>query len=373
MEARYFIEGEIGWEVTLAKIDAFIEENKAADSFRFVIDSPGGSVEVGTNIYDRIRAIDKPVFTEVFSAHSIASIFPLATPLANREIHENGGHLIHLPWGGMVGNAEEMEAAGAKLREAEAQILGIYARGTGQNEAALSDIMSEERVIGAPEAVELGFAGKILLGTKARKTREFKAVAYLNKRNEREEEMKILTEIKALLDTMKPEVKALFIAMDSGQTLEVVTNETVAKIGDTVRLSGGGSVDDGEYKAADSKDVFIIASGKIEDIQQPVLIEAKGVQDAIGAVATTFNKNLEETNGMLIEALEIVKAQAVSIKALQEEMKATKAGMVSNYKIPKKPVFEGDDLEIKPAATKEERQAITLKEYKAAHQNGQKK
>ena len=124
------------------------------------INSPGGSVTEGIAIYNTLRADGRKVTVYVDAiAASIASIIALAGD--SIVMAENSQIMIHKPFSGVVGNAEEMRKMANTIDSVEDIIVGIYAKRTGKPETVIKAMMAAETYLSAAEAVELGFATSI--------------------------------------------------------------------------------------------------------------------------------------------------------------------------------------------------------------------
>ena len=185
--AHIYIEGEIGqgWYDmedgnTLKSVRAQFKAFDSPESITVHIDSPGGVVDDGFAIHDFLTTQGLPVTTigegRVFS---IATIILLAGDEGKRMMTENANLMIHNPWGGMYGTADEMEEYAQELRRTEAQLIRVYNTKTGQAEDTLKEWMKKDSYFTATEAVSMGFADGIYQGAAFAMPRKMKAVARL--------------------------------------------------------------------------------------------------------------------------------------------------------------------------------------------------
>lgn len=146
--------------VTPAAVQKALAEVKGAKELRVYINSPGGDVFDGVNIYNQVRRFNgtKNVFVDGIAA-SAASMIAMAGDTIT--IAHNAQIMIHRAWGAAVGTADDMRATADLLDKiSEDAVLASYAR-TGQSVEQLRAWMTEEKWMNAAEAVELGFADRI--------------------------------------------------------------------------------------------------------------------------------------------------------------------------------------------------------------------
>jgi hypothetical protein len=81
---------------------------------------------------------------------------------AKIEVARNASMLVHRASMIAVGHDGIMEEAGAILRQIDAAQAAVYAERSGQPEAAVRELMMQERLLGAEEVIDLGFADALL-------------------------------------------------------------------------------------------------------------------------------------------------------------------------------------------------------------------
>lgn len=148
-----------GWGVSS---DQFARDlsNVTAKTIRVRINSPGGSVFEGMNIFNALRRHGARIETHVDSlAASIASIIAMA----GDEIHvaENAYLMIHNPWSVAIGDAEEMLKMAEVLEKLQGTMAGIYAKRSGKTEEEAAAWMADETWFTAEEAKDAGLVDVI--------------------------------------------------------------------------------------------------------------------------------------------------------------------------------------------------------------------
>lgn len=129
------------------------------------INSAGGIVHEGVAIYNALKRHDAPVSVAVDgNASSIASLIAMAgTEIA---MAENATMMIHSAWVYAAGNARDLRQLADVLDRLDEALQVTYARRTGQPDEQVKSWMLAETWMTAKEALDRGFATKIVDGTK---------------------------------------------------------------------------------------------------------------------------------------------------------------------------------------------------------------
>lgn len=175
--AEVSIHDEIGlWGVSAS---AFMRDLKALgplDQINLSIHSPGGDVLDGWAIYNSLKNSKAHIVARVEGlAASMASVILMAADEV--EIPQNAFVMIHNPWGLAVGDADEMRDTADLLDKLGNGLVNAYTERTGNTEEDIRAWMAAEKWMDGKEAVERGFADKLLDGVamsaKAFDTRRF--------------------------------------------------------------------------------------------------------------------------------------------------------------------------------------------------------
>ena len=129
------------------------------DVYVFVIDSPGGIINVGKDIYNYMLDLDKPRYTIALKeCASIATMPLLAGEVGNRiAITGQTKVMIHNPWTQVEGDANELISVGNEIKIAEEELLDFYADATGTPVAGIAPLMTNESFLSIEESITLGF------------------------------------------------------------------------------------------------------------------------------------------------------------------------------------------------------------------------
>ena len=160
--AEIRIYDSIGWWGVTAKDFAAELDKVEADEIDLRINSSGGDVFDGFAIYNLLRDHPATVRTIVDGfAASIASIIALAGDSV--EVHEASVVMIHDPWGVGIGNASELRQLADVLdKTIAAPMAKIYADRMDKSVDEIRDLMESETWYTGEEAVESGFASRLI-------------------------------------------------------------------------------------------------------------------------------------------------------------------------------------------------------------------
>lgn len=165
-EAELSIYDEIGGFGVGAR--QFIEDLKTVKGrhVHLRINSPGGSVTEGINIFNALRRHQGGLTVHIDAmAASMASVIAMAG--APTYIADNAMMMVHNPWTFTMGDADELRRTADVLDKMRASLLRAYTAKTGLNADEVSTIMDDESWFDATEAVALGFADAIEEGVPA--------------------------------------------------------------------------------------------------------------------------------------------------------------------------------------------------------------
>ncbi|PKF60709.1 peptidase S14 [Psychromonas sp. psych-6C06] len=124
------------------------------------LDSPGGDVFQGTTIYNLLSGHAAYVTCYIDGlAASMGSVIAMA---ADKIIMPDTAFMmIHKPWGGQMGDADDMRDYAELLDKVESTLLKSYVKKTGLDEAHITSLLAAETWMNGSEAVEAGFADEL--------------------------------------------------------------------------------------------------------------------------------------------------------------------------------------------------------------------
>jgi len=165
--ARVDIMGPIGgWDVSGSEFLRELKDLGDVDSIDLRIHSPGGSVLDGLALFNGIKNHPAHVVARVEGlAASMGSVVLMAADEV--EIPENAYVMIHNVSGGAYGDIEELESMAALMRKLQDDVTDLYADATGKDRSEIAKLMAEETWMNGEDAVQNGFATRVLEPVKA--------------------------------------------------------------------------------------------------------------------------------------------------------------------------------------------------------------
>ncbi|MCL1114683.1 Clp protease ClpP [Shewanella basaltis] len=159
--AELMIYDEIGgWGISARQFASDLQALGKIGTLTARIHSPGGDVFEGMAIYNMIKG---------HPAHKVCHIDGLAASMASviamafDEVimPENAMMMVHKPWGGTLGDADDMRKYADLLDKVEGNLVGAYQQKTGLPEDELHTLLAAETWLTGREAVEKGFANTL--------------------------------------------------------------------------------------------------------------------------------------------------------------------------------------------------------------------
>jgi len=165
--ARVDITGPIGgWDVSGSEFLRELKDLGDVDSIDLRIHSPGGSVLDGWAIANGIKNHPAHVVARVEGlAASMGSVVLMSAD--EIEVPQNAYVMIHNVSGGAFGEADELESMAALMRKLQDDVTDFYANATGKDREEIAEMMEAETWMNGQDAVEHGFATRVLEPVKA--------------------------------------------------------------------------------------------------------------------------------------------------------------------------------------------------------------
>jgi len=139
-----------------------------------IINSPGGMVDAGSEIYSHLKEYSGETTSKIFSmAASAASLIAMGTDTVL--IAPTGQIMIHNVSGGIDGDYRVLQKEASVLENYNKAIANAYMIKTGKSQEDVLKLMNEETYFTAQQAVEQGFADKVLFDVEAPKAASIKA------------------------------------------------------------------------------------------------------------------------------------------------------------------------------------------------------
>ncbi|MFH0738520.1 MAG: ATP-dependent Clp endopeptidase proteolytic subunit ClpP [Candidatus Omnitrophota bacterium] len=129
------------------------------------INSPGGSVTSGLAIYDTMQFVKCDVATYcVGQASSMGALLLCAGTKGKRHTLPNSRIMIHQPWGGVQGAAEDISRHAKEILKMRDNINEILAKHTGQSLDKVQKDTDRDYFMSAQEAKDYGLLDEVIIG-----------------------------------------------------------------------------------------------------------------------------------------------------------------------------------------------------------------
>lgn len=141
----------------------YLENLKRGQEISLYIKSPGGSVDDTLAIYDTMRLISSPVATYCIGyAYSGAAVLLAAGAKGKRFILPHAKVMIHQPYGGVTGQAEDIRIQAEQIIKSKKELTRIIASHTGKTIEQVQADSERDKYFTAEEAVAYGLADEVL-------------------------------------------------------------------------------------------------------------------------------------------------------------------------------------------------------------------
>ena len=141
----------------------YLEHQKRGQDIHFYINSPGGSVDDTLAIYDTMRFLSSPVSTYCLGrAYSGGAVLLTAGEKGKRFILPHAKVMLHQPYGGVGGQAEDIKIQAEQIIKAKNQLIEILAGHTGQPEDTVREVSERDRYFSAQEAKDFGLVDEVI-------------------------------------------------------------------------------------------------------------------------------------------------------------------------------------------------------------------
>jgi ATP-dependent Clp protease protease subunit len=141
----------------------FLESEDPDKDINLYINSPGGDITGLLAIYDTMKYIKPDVSTFCFGqAASAAAVLLAAGEKGKRYALPHARVLMHQPWGGVGGQASDIEIQAKEILRMKDLLNEMLATDTGQPVERITKDTDRDYIIGAYEAVEYGLIDEVI-------------------------------------------------------------------------------------------------------------------------------------------------------------------------------------------------------------------
>ena len=141
----------------------FLQMEEVSKDISVYINSPGGSVTAGLAIYDTMQFVKCDVATYcVGQASSMGAILLAAGRKGKRHALPNSRIMIHQPWGGVQGAAEDIARHAKEILKMRDKINEILSKHTGKPIDKIEKDTDRDYFMSAEESKEYGLIDEVI-------------------------------------------------------------------------------------------------------------------------------------------------------------------------------------------------------------------
>ena len=141
----------------------YLQSIKRTQDVQLYLNSPGGLVDQTLAIYDTMQYMGCDVATYcIGQAASGAALILMAGTKGKRFILPNAKVMLHQPYGGITGQAEDIRIQAEEVLRDKQRLNGIIARCTGKSLEQVTEDTERDRYLNAEEAKEYGIVDEVL-------------------------------------------------------------------------------------------------------------------------------------------------------------------------------------------------------------------
>lgn len=141
----------------------YLENQRRAQEISLYINSPGGVVDDTLAIYDTMRFLSSDVATYCIGrAYSGAALLLTAGTKGRRFILPHAKVMIHQPYGGVTGPAEDIKLQAEQIIKSKTLLTEIIAAHTGQPVEQVKKDSERDKYFTATEAKQYGLVDEVL-------------------------------------------------------------------------------------------------------------------------------------------------------------------------------------------------------------------
>jgi ATP-dependent Clp protease protease subunit len=141
----------------------FLESEDPEKDINLYINSPGGDITGLLAIYDTMKYIKPDVSTFCFGqAASAAAVLLGAGSKGKRYALPHARVLLHQPWGGVGGQASDIEIQAREILRMKDMLNAMLASDTGQSVERVNKDTDRDFIVSAEEAVEYGLIDEVI-------------------------------------------------------------------------------------------------------------------------------------------------------------------------------------------------------------------
>lgn len=320
MVATININGVIGVDTTLMSVIRQVKSFENVSEVTAIIDSVGGSVTQGQDIYSYLRNLEVPITTIAKKAYSISATIFMAGDV--RLVERNDKPLmVHFPLvQNLTANSSMLDIVSTELKVLEKEFTEFYGNYLSIPKETIVSLLKAETFIEAEDAVAMGFATGI--------KEQLKAVAFFDKEDNKDNNLnktfkmkleKLMSAVAAKLGVNESEVEvktdivALVVQDANGKEINFpdLKEEEAIEVGVKAEIDGQPA----EGEIVNTKgDTWLFSEGVLTEVipkkeEAPEAPEEFDVDAFLDMIMGKVTAKMEKENGEL-------KAELVAVKQL---------------------------------------------------------
>lgn len=145
----------------------FLQMDDIHKDISMYINSPGGAITAGMAIYDTMKFVNCDVATYcVGQAASMGAVLLCAGAKGKRYSLPNSRIMIHQPWGGVQGTAEDISRQTKEILRLREKVIEILSQNTSQSIDKIRVDTDRDYFMSADEAAKYGIVDEVIASSK---------------------------------------------------------------------------------------------------------------------------------------------------------------------------------------------------------------
>lgn len=141
----------------------YLENQRRNQEISLYVNSPGGAVDDTLALYDTMRFLSSPIATFCIGrAYSGGAVLLTAGTKGRRFILPHAKVMIHQPYGGVTGQAEDIRLQAEQIIKSKQILTGIISKHTGQDIEQVRRDSERDKYFTAEEAKAYGLVDEVL-------------------------------------------------------------------------------------------------------------------------------------------------------------------------------------------------------------------
>jgi len=151
----------------------FLQMEDVNKDINLYINTPGGAITAGLAIYDTMQFVKCDIATYcVGQAASFGALLLCAGTKGKRFSLPNSRIMIHQPWGGVQGTAEDISIQTKEILRLRTKVNEILSLHTSKSLEKIKEDSDRDFFMSAPEAKEYGILDEVLVNAKGKKSKK---------------------------------------------------------------------------------------------------------------------------------------------------------------------------------------------------------